>query len=332
MANERVTRVLVLGATGHVGQAVVRHALERGRQVTALTRRSSPEALAGLDVNVVQIDSTLQALCEVAPGHDLLVDAAAPYPLAPAVFGSTQWRAQVHEAVGRMEYVIDVARRNRMRFAYVSSCTTLPRSEPSALAAAAVWRRSVSPYFEAKAAMERAVVRSALEGLPAVIVNPATFLGPWEFREVEASFVRLVLERRLPMVLNGMTCVIDVREVAEAIDKALALQWYGHPIPLAGHNISWPDLVMLTAQIAGLPWEPVVPLPADAVSAWNFWTQAGYTALGLPPPPALNFVPLIADTFPMPPSPEQLTLGIVVRPLEESLRDSIDFHYSRQSP
>lgn len=325
-------RVLVLGATGHIGQAVIRHALEHGRQVTALTRRANPESLSGLNINVVRVDEGLQSLPEVAAGHDLMVDAAAPYPLAPSVPGSMHWRWQVDEAVRRMNLVIDAARRNRMRLAYVSSCTTLPRCESEAKAAGAVWRRSVSPYFEAKAAMEHAVMRAAREGLPAVVVNPATFLGPWEFRPVEGSFVRLVLERRFPMVLDEVTCVIDVREVAEAIDQALSRGLYGCPIPLAGHNIAWPDLVLRTAQVAGMPWEPVLPLPADAVAAWTFWMQTACARLGFMPPTALNFVPLIADTLPMQRSPEQAALGVTIRPLEESLRDSIAFHRARQSP
>jgi len=329
---EQVTRVLVLGATGHVGQAVVRHALDQGQKVTALTRRTNPEALHGLNVNVVQVDAGLRSLPELAVGHDVLVDAAAPYPLAFCVPGSTYWRSQVDDAVRRMELVIDAARRSRARLVYVSSCTTMPRCESSPEAAAAVWRRSVSPYFEAKSAMEHAVVAAARAGLPAVIVSPATFLGPWEFRPVEASFVRLVLERRLPMVLNRVTSVIDVREVADAIDRALTRGFYGCPIPLAGHNIGWPELVMLTAQVAGMPWQPVLPLPPDAVSAWTFWSQAACIAGGLTVPPALNFVYLIADTLPMQHSPEQIALGVRIRPLDETLHDSIAFHRARGNP
>jgi dihydroflavonol-4-reductase len=323
------TRVLVLGATGHIGQAVVRHALERGRKVTALTRQIDPEPLQGLDVNVVRVDSELRLLPELAAGHDLMVDAAAPYPLVPSVPGDAQWRSQVDAAVRRMKHVIDAARRNEMPFAYVSSCTTLPRYESPQESAAAVWRRSVSPYFEAKAAMEHAVIAAAREGLPAVVVNPAASLGPWEFRAVEDSFVRLVLEHRLPMVVDQMVCIIDVREVADAIDRAVSHQLYGRPIPLSGHNIAVPDLVMRIAQLAGLGAVPVLPVDPSAVSALVFWMQRALMLYGFTPPTPLNFVLLIADATPMPPSPEQMALGVRIRPLEETLRDAITFHRNR---
>jgi dihydroflavonol-4-reductase len=322
-------RVLVLGATGHVGQAVVHHALERGRKVTALTRRDHPESLRDLDVDIVQIDSELSSLPDLAAGHDLLVDAAGPYPLAPGMPHGALWRDQVDSAVRRMKHVIDVARRNRMRLAYVSSCTTLPRNESGMQAAAAVWRRSVSPYFEAKAAMEHAVMAAAREGLPAVIVNPASFLGPWEYRSLDVSFVGLVLQRKFPMVLNQPTCVIDVRDVADAIDRALTHEMYGQPIPLSGHNIGLPDLVMRTAHLAGLPMLPPIPLDPAFVSASTYWMQMGWMGLGLEPPPALNFIPLIADVFPMEHSPEQIALGVQIRPLDTTICDSLSFCRTR---
>jgi dihydroflavonol-4-reductase len=330
MAN-RPKRVLVLGATGHIGQAVIRHALENGREVTAATRQSDPEALRGLGVKVVQIDGAFRSLADLAAGHDLLVDAAAPYPLAQGLPTGNRWRDLVDAAVRRMEVVIHAARRHGLRLAYVSSCTTLPRQEPPPAAAAALWRRSLSPYFEAKAAMEQTVVAAARAGLPAVIVNPAAFLGPWEYREVEGSFVRLVLERRLPMVVDQPMCVIDVRDVADAIDRALSLELYGRPIPLAGHNAPLPDLVVLTARLAGMPCVRPLPLDGRAVSAAAFWTQAAFTAFGLAPPPALGFIPLIVDVLPMHHSREQLALGVTIRPLDDTLRDAIAFHRLRQS-
>lgn len=326
-----LNRVLVLGATGHVGQAVVRHALDRGRKVTALTRRLDPEALRGLDIKVVQVDPELSSLSEIAAGHDVLVDAAGPYPLAPSLPSSMLWRTQVDGAVRRMKHVIDAARRNKLVLAYVSSCTTLPRDGSDLQAAAAVWRRTVSPYFEAKAAMEHAVVAAAGEGLRAVIVNPASFLGPWEFRPLDVSFVGLVLQRKFPMVLNQLTCVIDVRDVADAIDRALSQEMYGQPIPLSGHNIGFSELVMRTAQLAGLPTVPPIPLEPSFAAASAFWMQMGCMAFGVAPPTALNFIPLILDVVPFSHSAEQAALGVEIHPLDRTLCDSIDFLRARHS-
>jgi len=304
----------------------VRGAIEWGWQVTALTRRVDPEPLRGLPVAIRRVDSELQSLAQLAAGHDVLVDAAAPYPFTPGNPATSRWQADVDSSVRRMEIVIDAARRNRVRLVHISSCTTLPRSEPPFGAAGAVWRRSISPYFEAKAAMEHAVVAAARAGLPAVVVNPAAFFGPWEFRAADACFVGLVLTGRLPFVLNQVSCLIDVRDVAEAIRLALQQEMYGCPIPLSGHNIAITDLAVETAKLAGLPTARPIPLDGGMVCALAWWTQVGFMAVGMEPPPGLRVIPLIADVLPMQRSPEQLRLGLQVRPLQETLRDAIAFH------
>ncbi|HUE22016.1 MAG TPA: NAD-dependent epimerase/dehydratase family protein [Bryobacteraceae bacterium] len=318
-------RIAVLGATGHIGQAVVRHALDHGRQVTALSRRWDPPELHGLPVRLQRIDACLESLADAVSGHDLLIDAAAPYPLELCQPGTPAWRADVDAAIVHAERVIDAARRCRRGLAFVSTCATLPRCESPPTAAAALWRRSVSPYFEAKAAMEQMVLAAA-QGLPVVVVNPAVFLGPWEYRAEELSIVRTVLAGRLPVVMDHTICVIDVRDVAEAIDCALARELFGKPIPLAGHNIALAELVFQTACLAGVQAAPPITIDGGLLSAAAFWMHAGFSAWGMQPPNYLSFIPLIPDVVPMFPSAEQNALGVSIRPLTETLRDAIEFH------
>jgi dihydroflavonol-4-reductase len=321
-------RVFVLGATGHVGQAVVRHALEHGREVTAATRQTDPEGLRGLGAKIVRIDSELQSLAELAAGHDLLVDAAAPYLLNLGVQGSPEWRSRVDAAVRRTERVIAAARVRNLRLAFVSSYATVPRHDSPVEAAAALWRRSVSPYFEAKVAMEQAVIAAA--GVRAVIVNPVAFLGPWEFREAERNFVPLVLARRLPMVIGQTMCVIDVRDVADAIDRAVSREFFGKPIPLAGHNILPVDLAVMTARLGGVPATPPLVVDGHAAAAAAFWGHWAFSAFGMPAPSFLGLIAISPEIMPIQQSQEQIDLGVTIRPLEETLRDAVAFHQSRQ--
>jgi nucleoside-diphosphate-sugar epimerase len=324
-----IERVLVLGATGHIGQAVVRHALANGREVTAASRRADAAELQGLGVKMVQTDGEFSGLDDLAAGYDLLVDAAAPYLLGLGLPGTPEWSAQVDYSLRRTESVIKAARRHGLRLAFVSSYATLPRKDGPLEGAAALWRRSVCPYFEAKAAMEQAVIAAAREGLPAVIVNPAAFVGPWEFRQADWNFVPLVLAGKLPVVTDGTMCVIDVRDVADAIDRALARELYGRVIPLAGHNICPWDLVMRTARLAGVPSRPPLVVNALASSAAAYWAHLAYQGFGLRPPPFLGFITLSSEIMPLEHSPEQLALGVTIRPLEQSLRDAVAFHQAR---
>jgi putative NADH-flavin reductase len=71
-------RLLILGATGGTGQAIVRQASERGHDVTAFVR--SPQKLAPLPrVDTRQGDPTdFAALRNVLPGHDGVLTALGP--------------------------------------------------------------------------------------------------------------------------------------------------------------------------------------------------------------------------------------------------------------
>ena len=322
-------RIFVLGATGHVGQAVLRHALANGHRVTAATRQADPAALRNLRVTAVPVDDELSRLAELTAGHDVLVDAAAPYPLEPSVPGSQASRLAIETAVRRTERVLGAARMNRLRMAFVSSFTTLPRYEPPLGAWEAAWRRSVYPYFEAKEAMERVVAAAAREGLPAVIVNPAACLGPWEFRPEESSFTRLVLARRLPVVMDHILSLIDVRDVAVAIELALSRESFGRPIPLAGHNISLASLAGRILALDGCSGMAPFGIDDRLASAAAFWTAAASAVFGSTTPDVWRAVPLIADSFPMQPAAEQIAMGLSLRPLEETLRDAVAFHRGR---
>ncbi len=320
--------MLVLGATGHIGQAVVRRALEQGWGVTAATRQAKPVALSGLAVETARLD---EGLSEAAFGHELIVDAAAPHPLDPCVGGSEGWRWIVDTAVERTRTVLSAARRNQCRLVFISSSSTLPRNEPPIRAMAAAWRRSVYPYFQAKAAMEDEVLQASRHGLPVVIVNPTACLGPWEFRREGSSFVRMTLARWFPVVTDQMMNFIDVRDVAVAIELALSKEYFGKPIPLAGHDVTGAALAQQIAALNGgpIPYALSDQLAGPPTSAVAFWTQAAFAALGSSAPDMWRAVPLIDDSLPMPPSPEQIAIGLTIRPLAETVRDSVDFHLSQ---
>jgi nucleoside-diphosphate-sugar epimerase len=317
-------RVLVLGATGHIGQAVVRRLLARGCAVTACTRQANPVPLRGLPLRIAPIDGELNGLRELVAGHDLMIDAAAPRPLGAGIPGSAGWRKVVDNAAARTLRVLDAARSHGLRLGFVSTFTTLLRPHPAG-AAEAAWRRSVYPYFEAKWTMERLMLDAARAGIPVAVVNPAACLGPWEFRPASASLVPLVLSGRLPVVTDHASNVIDVRDVAAGLELALAHECYGRPIPLAGHNIAPAALAARIAEIGGGTANPL-PLSSIWTSAASALAELAYASVGLPAPDEWRAVPLIGDNFPMSPSLEQLALGLRIRRLEDTLRDAVAFH------
>ena len=246
----RTKTAIVLGATGHAGQALVRELIARGVRVTATTRQTAPEALRGLDVSIANGDADTPGQLDTwIAGHDLVIDAAAPSPLGPYVANAGDPLAHARR---RMQALLDAVAKHGAQLAYISSFTTLPRPRNASDVIEANVRRTVYPYFRVKQLMEDMVLHAARGGLPAVVVNPSAFMGPWEFAANRSSFVRMVMERELPIAMRHVINVIDVRDVASLIVAAVETRRYGIRIPLAGHNVAVDELARRVASMAGV--------------------------------------------------------------------------------
>jgi dihydroflavonol-4-reductase len=326
---EVIRRALVLGATGHIGSAIVRELCRRDVRVTAAARRASrTRNLAGLDVDLSpgNADDPGQ-IEEWVSGHDLVVDAASPYPVW--LFRPTQ-PAEVDPlgyARQRTRRVISAARRHGARLAVVGSFTSLPHpGERRGDVEPALLRRS-HPYFAVKDAVESMVLSAARRGLPALVVNPSGFLGPWDHKDRSSCFLPLVLTGEVPVTTGRVVNFIDVRDAADALVKAVIAGRFGERLPLAGHDVSLSDLVERACAIHGVR-PPRVRVPTRLGAALAYWAEAAFGAFGQRSPiPALPML-LLRYSYPMSPGAAQLRLGGAIRPLSSTLRDAIDWYGS----
>lgn len=316
-------RALVLGATGHIGQAVVRALRSEGWAVTAATRQHDPPSLHGLGVTVSPGDTDHPGQLDAwVRGHDLVIDAAAPYPLH--LWVSTPHGPSnplVHCQV-RTRALLDAVEKHHARLAYVSSFTTLPRSDTGVAALEAHARRRLHPYFAVKACMEAMVLAAARAGVPAVVVNPTACLGPWDSRPDAQNLVAMLLRRVVPVATRHVVNVVDIRDVAAGILAALAARWYGAPLCLSGHSIPADQLAQRICALGDVPAPPLrASARAGAVAA--LWTEAACAVVGrVSPVPALATL-LLCDSGPRDVGDAQRALGVVPRPLEDTLRDAV---------
>ena len=121
-------KATVLGATGHIGSAVVRELVARGHTVTATGRRATPPVnLDGLALNYAAGDlDTPGQIDEWIAGHDTVIDAAAPYPslIAERNRGAPN---PVEYAARRTRLVIDAVGRGGGGPSYMCSFVTIPQ-------------------------------------------------------------------------------------------------------------------------------------------------------------------------------------------------------------
>jgi len=71
--------IILFGATGQIGQQILKQALERGHKVTAFVREPSKIKATHSNLTIKQGDAhTSQAVAEAVPGHDVVVNAMGP--------------------------------------------------------------------------------------------------------------------------------------------------------------------------------------------------------------------------------------------------------------
>ncbi len=318
-------KALVLGAAGHIGNAITRELIERGYEVTATGRRSAPPInLINLGIQYESGDAdTPDQIDRWVRGHDVVIDAAAPYPsLLPSAESAA---TSVEYAARRTQTLIDAVRRQRARLAYVSSFATLPDRLSGFERIQRDWIRGLHPYFAVKQRMEDEILAASRAGLPAVIVNPTLCIGPWDIKARELCFVPRLLSGEAPVAVTHSINVIDVRDAAAGLVTALEAQHYGKPILLAGHNLSVQALYTWICEIGGAaPPRIVAPITLGLIAA--YWSEIALGAIGLPPPlPALApMLTMLHDPFD--PSTIQTELGIVPRPLSRTLADAIEWY------
>ena len=256
--------ILVTGAAGFLGSAVVRRALARGLRVRVLVRPSSPlRNLAGLPpVHVVVGDTRdAAAMTRALSGVRYLFHVAADYRLwAPTADEIVRANTDGTETAMRCARQCGVE-----RVVYTSSVATLrvagatsPVNEDAAIGA----DEAIGAYKLSKVLAERLVERLVAEtGLPAVIVNPSTLIGPRDGRPTPTG--RIVIEAatgRMPAFVDTGLNLVHVDDVAEGHFLALDRGNIGERYILGGQDVS---LQQMLAEIAAMTGRraPAVRLP-----------------------------------------------------------------------
>jgi NADH dehydrogenase len=232
-------RVLVTGASGFVGSAVIDQLLARGFAVTALVHRRLPGASAQIRTVTGGIFDP-RALDDACSGCDAVIHLVGIIAEKPSR-GMTFQRIHVLGS----KNVIDAARRNGIsRFVHMSALGTRPDA--------------VSTYHKTKFEAEEYLRNSGLEW---TIFRPSLIHGAHgEFMRMEAKWARMQAPPFLFMPYfgaglfgtggAGILQPIHVNDVARAFVDALEKRrTIGEVYPIAGPDkITWPQLHQICSQ------------------------------------------------------------------------------------
>ena len=324
-------RVLVTGATGLVGGAVVHELRARGHAVRALVRPSSDLANlggpGGGEVELAHGDVLDRPSVERAlAGCQAVVHAAG----LAAIGGVGRDRLFAVNA-GGVEVVLGAALAAGVERAVLTSSASLLWGTLVPCVADEDTTSSAETlgidYFVSKLRGEEVGLDLAARGLPLAIVRPAFVLGPGDLYRSSASLVLALARGRIPAYVQGGASFCDVRDVARGHVEALLRGQPGQTYLLGGQNLTMDEFVGRVCRLAGVKAPLRLPYAVAAAA-----TRAMLLAARLGgPAPATTLDLLRASrlyTF-VTSARAQRELGYTVRPFEDSVRDTLRWYLAR---
>ena len=328
--NNSNQNVLILGATGFIGGHIARAALKMNWHVRGLRRKPGMTGHLGADAPLEWMEGDLDdpdSLLQAMRGIDTVFHAAGYYPARQekrSVF------EQVSYALRQTANVMESCRRAGIKqLVYTSTLTTIGRPPSGARREANEEDYYIpgsvakSAYYEAKSAMEQSFLQASKDGFRVVVLNPTAVFGPGDVH-LSLGGLLLAVARGwalgwLPVTIN----IVDVRDVASAHIQAAIQGRPGERYIIGGHNLTLKDALTQAASIAKVhPPRFEIPLVfIDALVRLDdilpFVNLSGNHLRTIRLWPAYDI------------SKARRELSLSPRPLEETVRDSLDWFRSQ---
>jgi dihydroflavonol-4-reductase len=262
-----VSKVLVTGATGFLGEHLCRVLVERGHTVRGLARTRSA-ILADLGVEHIRGDVLAgPELDRALDGVEVVCHLAGAVSRDP---DDAQRMMRLHvDGTRRVLERMAAAGVPRMVLASTSGTIGVSKDEaildetaPYAEEIVAGW-----PYYASKIYQERLAFEHGQRlGIEIIAVNPSLLLGPGDRRLSSTGDVRRFLRREIPTIPDGGVSFVDARDAAEATAAALERGRAGERYLLGGPNWTTKEFFARLGRIAHIA-PPRLKLPPS----WARW-------------------------------------------------------------
>lgn len=314
---------LVTGASGHIGNVLVRKLIKRGEKVRVLVLPGECCAsLDGLDVerfegDVLDVDSLRESMCGVRGIFHL----AGVISIMP---GTDELVRRVN--IEGTKNILRVAREMKVgRLVYTSSIHAIKRVDDGIIDETLPYdpENPYGEYDRAKAEATLEVTKAAQAGLEAVIICPTGVIGPYDFRgSLMGSLIHDAAKKKPTLYVDGAYDFVDVRDVADGLIAAMEKGRPGESYILSGQKISVRYLLETIHEITGERFFKM-KVPFDLATFAALFTPAYYNLAKATPrftPYSLEVLRSNANISHLKATHE---LGYQPRPLYESIRDAV---------
>ena len=319
--------VIVTGATGHIGNVLVRELLARGVVVRALVLPDDDKRpLAGLDIETVHGDVTDPVSLKSAfAGAELVFHLAGIVTIMPGM-------ASVLERVnvGGMHNVIAACRASGVRRLVYTSSIHAIAEPPHGTVIDESQRfdpdRVLGDYARSKARATLLLLDEVSKGgLDAVICCPTGVIGPWDYGI--SNIGQLILDfasGHLKSYVSGAYDFVDVRDVACSLILAAEKGQTGRHYIFSGAQVQVPELMEELARDIGYP-APTYRIPTVIARTAGVLASIYYRLLRRRPVFTAYSIDVLRSNSLVSSARAREELSFASRPWQESIRDHVEW-------
>jgi len=242
--------IAVTGATGHVGNALVRELLNRHYQIRAIVPPNEDTAsLSDLNVEIYRADvRDLTALKEALTGVEGI------FHLAGIISLTTDQSDLMHavNVIGTKNIVNLALELGIKRLVYTSSVHAFSEPPQGVIITEETLidpENVMGAYAKTKALATLAVEEGIKQGLNAVIVFPSGVIGPFDYKISEMGQLLLDYARGFFYYVDGKYDFVDVRDVVFGIIAAYEKAAKGERFILSGNLLPIKNILYTIQQV-----------------------------------------------------------------------------------
>lgn len=323
---------LVTGATGHIGNVLVKELINKGESVRVLV-------LPGEDLTPIE-DMKVEVLYGNILDRACLIEAFenvdTVFHLAGIISISTGQDEFVHNVnVEGTRNMIDAAMQAGVsRFVYTSSIHAFKR-----LPHGTVINEStpidpiynVAAYDRSKAEATLLVLENVKNGLPAVIVCPTGVIGPYDFKGSEmGELMNGWMLKKVNYMINGSYDFVDVRDVVQGLIQARDKGKVGQLYILSGELIRVSDLWNIVKELLTIK-SRLVNIPIRLARFLAFFAEQYYKITSTKPKFTQYSVETLQTNAVFSNTKARQNLGYAPRTIRESVLDTMNWWKQNRS-
>ncbi len=244
-------KVVVTGATGHIGNVLVRDLIDRGYEVTSMVlNEKDKEVLKDLNTKLVYGDvRKIETLVKAFENAEIVFHLAGIIEIGRG----NKKNVRAVNVEGSKNVVAACKMAHVKKLVYTSSVHAIPEKEGIISEITEFSPKLVKgTYAKSKAEATNYILKSNSQDLEVIIVHPSGVIGPYEY--IKSNMGQLIIDcanGRMKATLKGGYNFVDVRDVSKGIILAAEKGKPGECYILAGYSITIQELMAIIEKLTG---------------------------------------------------------------------------------